>query len=76
MGFELGYKDGICKSTYPLAFKKGKQEAVKEFINLIDKMLAERLNGERYNFFINGEELKIRIKGEKDVKQQRQTERS
>jgi len=53
------------QEKFKFIIKVAKEEEQIKIIDIIDKMLAERLNGERYNFFINGEELKTRIKGEK-----------
>jgi len=35
-GFQDGYKEGICKSTYPLAFEKGKKEEHDKWLEIIN----------------------------------------
>ena len=36
-GFQDGYQEGICKSTYPLAFQRGKKEAFIELFKKFDE---------------------------------------
>ena len=43
-GFQDGYKEGICKSTYPLAYEKGKKEEHdkwQEIINFVFHIFDE-----------------------------------
>jgi hypothetical protein len=40
--------------------------SLEEVIGLINKLLAKGLNGKRYNFMINGEELKELLTSQKD----------
>ena len=42
--------------------------SLEEVIELINKLLTKGLNGERYNFMINGEELKELLTSQKDGK--------
>jgi hypothetical protein len=52
--------DGFVKKLNNVIDETTKQ-AEKRFIEIIDKMLAEGLNGRRYNFMINGEKLKQKL---------------
>ena len=41
--------------------KKGRAEMLKKVVKVINNLLAEGLNGRRYNFMINGEDLKNKL---------------
>lgn len=69
----IGHREKVIyKMWIDKAIQQGrtqqKIEDIEEFKKIIDEMLKKGLNGRRYNFMINGEELKSKLKdkGEKD----------
>jgi len=62
----------LWKTAELKGIKEGKAQALADVMKIIDELLAKGLNGQRYSFMINGEELKAKLqspqKENKEVK--------
>jgi len=52
----------VAKQFRSVGYEEAKAETLAKVNEAIDELLAKGLNGQRYNFMINGEELKAKIK--------------